>query len=33
MMNSNTKDGQSISLSKLTVEKRSGNSEKFRRRN
>jgi transcriptional repressor NrdR len=29
MMNSNTKDGQSISLSKLTVEKRSGNSEKF----
>jgi hypothetical protein len=29
MMNSNTKDEQSVSLSKLTVEKRSGNSENF----
>ncbi len=28
-MNSSIRDGQSISLSKLTVEKRSGNSEKF----
>ena len=32
-MNSNTKDAQSGSLSKLTVEKRSGNSKKSVRRN